>query len=32
MFQGKNEGMATILGFNQIQFKGFCRFINQGLT
>nr|YP_010581676.1 RNA polymerase beta subunit [Cymbaria mongolica]URT60412.2 RNA polymerase beta subunit [Cymbaria mongolica] len=24
--------MSTIPGFNQIQFEGFCRFINQGLT
>nr|YP_009436528.1 RNA polymerase beta subunit [Cyphia dentariifolia]ATG26803.1 RNA polymerase beta subunit [Cyphia dentariifolia] len=27
-----NEGMFTIPGFNQIQFEGFCRFIDQGLT
>lgn len=27
-----NEGMSTIPGFNQIQFEGFCRFIDQGLT
>nr|YP_009166875.1 RNA polymerase beta subunit [Osyris alba]ALC75175.1 RNA polymerase beta subunit [Osyris alba] len=26
------EGMSTIPGFNQIQFEGFCRFIDQGLT
>nr|YP_010534441.1 RNA polymerase beta subunit [Rhododendron thymifolium]UYA95625.1 RNA polymerase beta subunit [Rhododendron thymifolium] len=26
-----NEGMSTIPGFNQIQFEGFCRFIDQGL-
>lgn len=32
MFQGGNEGMSMIPGFNQIQFEGFCRFINQGLT
>ncbi|KQJ97496.1 hypothetical protein BRADI_3g31425v3 [Brachypodium distachyon] len=24
--------MSTILGFSQIQFEGFCRFINQGLA
>ncbi|KAL3648549.1 hypothetical protein CASFOL_007973 [Castilleja foliolosa] len=24
--------MSTIPGFNQIQFEGFCRFIDQGLT
>nr|YP_009141942.1 DNA-directed RNA polymerase beta chain [Helonias koreana]AIW56496.1 DNA-directed RNA polymerase beta chain [Helonias koreana] len=27
-----NEGMSTIPGFSQIQFEGFFRFINQGLT
>nr|YP_010120826.1 RNA polymerase beta subunit [Iris pseudacorus]QRC77354.1 RNA polymerase beta subunit [Iris pseudacorus] len=27
-----NEGMSTIPGFSQIQFEGFCRFINRGLT
>nr|YP_009634375.1 RNA polymerase beta subunit [Jasminum polyanthum]QBS49386.1 RNA polymerase beta subunit [Jasminum polyanthum] len=27
-----NEGMSTIPGLNQIQFEGFCRFIDQGLT
>lgn len=27
-----NERMSTIPGFNQIQFEGFCRFIDQGLT
>nr|YP_010716828.1 RNA polymerase beta subunit [Zingiber orbiculatum]YP_010717176.1 RNA polymerase beta subunit [Zingiber yingjiangense]QLD95733.1 RNA polymerase beta subunit [Curcuma flaviflora]WDQ40724.1 RNA polymerase beta subunit [Zingiber orbiculatum]WDQ41072.1 RNA polymerase beta subunit [Zingiber yingjiangense] len=27
-----NEGMSTIPGFSQIQFEGFCRFINKGLT
>nr|YP_009695151.1 RNA polymerase beta subunit [Tulipa altaica]YP_009987683.1 RNA polymerase beta subunit [Tulipa iliensis]YP_010396044.1 RNA polymerase beta subunit [Tulipa gesneriana]YP_010625307.1 RNA polymerase beta subunit [Tulipa fosteriana]YP_010958915.1 RNA polymerase beta subunit [Tulipa alberti]YP_010989986.1 RNA polymerase beta subunit [Tulipa dubia]QEM24250.1 RNA polymerase beta subunit [Tulipa altaica]QNL17219.1 RNA polymerase beta subunit [Tulipa iliensis]QXM15690.1 RNA polymerase beta subuni len=32
MLRKKNEGMSTIPGFNQIQFEGFCRFINQGLT
>ncbi|KAL3753851.1 hypothetical protein ACJRO7_001143 [Eucalyptus globulus] len=26
-----NEGMSAIPGFNQIQFEGFCRFIDQGL-
>nr|YP_010827684.1 RNA polymerase beta subunit [Santalum boninense]WFF44558.1 RNA polymerase beta subunit [Santalum boninense]WFF44846.1 RNA polymerase beta subunit [Santalum ellipticum var. littorale]WJK72800.1 RNA polymerase beta subunit [Santalum ellipticum]BBZ90106.1 RNA polymerase beta subunit [Santalum boninense] len=26
------EGMSTIPGFNQIQFEGFCRFIDQGLA
>jgi len=24
--------MSTIPGFNQIQFEGFCGFIDQGLT
>ena len=32
MLRGRNEGMYTIPGFNQIQFEGFCRFIDQGLT
>ena len=32
MLGGRNEGMYTIPGFNQIQFEGFCRFIDQGLT
>nr|QHN56877.1 RNA polymerase beta subunit [Stereochilus sp. 'xiaoi'] len=32
MLQNGNEGMSTIPGFSQIQFEGFCRFINQGLT
>nr|YP_010259027.1 RNA polymerase beta subunit [Corybas vitreus]YP_010260819.1 RNA polymerase beta subunit [Corybas macranthus]UIX23896.1 RNA polymerase beta subunit [Corybas vitreus]UIX55869.1 RNA polymerase beta subunit [Corybas macranthus] len=32
MLQKKNEGMSAIPGFSQIQFEGFCRFINQGLT
>nr|QWL15855.1 RNA polymerase beta subunit [Plantago coronopus]QWL16035.1 RNA polymerase beta subunit [Plantago macrorhiza] len=32
MLGGENEGMSTIPGFNQIQFEGFCRFIDQGLT
>nr|YP_010308534.1 RNA polymerase beta subunit [Tripterygium wilfordii]UFR82722.1 RNA polymerase beta subunit [Tripterygium wilfordii]ULU22335.1 RNA polymerase beta subunit [Tripterygium wilfordii]WMW14063.1 RNA polymerase beta subunit [Tripterygium wilfordii]WMW14148.1 RNA polymerase beta subunit [Tripterygium wilfordii]WMW14233.1 RNA polymerase beta subunit [Tripterygium wilfordii] len=27
-----NEGTFTIPGFNQIQFEGFCRFIDHGLT
>ena len=27
-----NAGMSTIPGLNQIQFEGFCRFIDQGLT
>nr|YP_009525415.1 RpoB [Lonicera praeflorens]AXS67189.1 RpoB [Lonicera praeflorens] len=31
MLQDGNEGMYTIPGFNQIQFEGFCRFIDQGL-
>nr|YP_009568944.1 RNA polymerase beta subunit [Physena sessiliflora]YP_009569477.1 RNA polymerase beta subunit [Physena madagascariensis]QBC68862.1 RNA polymerase beta subunit [Physena madagascariensis]QBC68938.1 RNA polymerase beta subunit [Physena sessiliflora] len=31
MFRDKNEGMYIIPGFNQIQFEGFCRFIDQGL-
>ncbi|KAL2928628.1 DNA-directed RNA polymerase subunit beta [Bienertia sinuspersici] len=26
-----NEGMSTIPWLNQIQFEGFCRFIDQGL-
>nr|YP_010007461.1 RNA polymerase beta subunit [Passiflora rhamnifolia]QNR06304.1 RNA polymerase beta subunit [Passiflora rhamnifolia] len=32
MLRDGNEGMSTIPGFNQIQFEGFCRFIDQGLT
>nr|YP_010883897.1 RNA polymerase beta subunit [Helleborus niger]WIW41505.1 RNA polymerase beta subunit [Helleborus niger] len=32
MFRDGNEGMSTIPGFSQIQFEGFCRFIDQGLT
>nr|QHN58578.1 RNA polymerase beta subunit [Gastrochilus guangtungensis] len=32
MLQNGNEEMSTIPGFSQIQFEGFCRFINQGLT
>nr|YP_010712059.1 RNA polymerase beta subunit [Corydalis pauciovulata]WDA92714.1 RNA polymerase beta subunit [Corydalis pauciovulata] len=31
MLQDANEGMSTIPGFSQIQFEGFCRFIDQGL-
>nr|YP_010146231.1 RNA polymerase beta subunit [Euonymus phellomanus]QQO81122.1 RNA polymerase beta subunit [Euonymus phellomanus] len=27
-----NEGTSTIPGFNQIQFEGFCRFVDHGLT
>ncbi|CAI8604518.1 unnamed protein product [Vicia faba] len=27
-----NEGMSTLPGLNQIQFEGFCRFIDRGLT
>ncbi|KAG9438764.1 hypothetical protein H6P81_021302 [Aristolochia fimbriata] len=32
MLRDENEGMSTIPGFSQIQFEGFCRFIDQGLT
>nr|YP_009470649.1 RNA polymerase beta subunit [Anemopaegma acutifolium]YP_009471139.1 RNA polymerase beta subunit [Anemopaegma glaucum]AVF97468.1 RNA polymerase beta subunit [Anemopaegma arvense]AVF97076.1 RNA polymerase beta subunit [Anemopaegma acutifolium]AVF97174.1 RNA polymerase beta subunit [Anemopaegma acutifolium]AVF97762.1 RNA polymerase beta subunit [Anemopaegma glaucum]AVF97860.1 RNA polymerase beta subunit [Anemopaegma glaucum] len=32
MLGDANEEMSTIPGFNQIQFEGFCRFIDQGLT
>nr|YP_009343098.1 DNA-directed RNA polymerase beta chain [Paris cronquistii]APS87337.1 DNA-directed RNA polymerase beta chain [Paris cronquistii] len=32
MLRNRNEGMSTIPGFSQIQFEGFFRFINQGLT
>ncbi|KAM0966025.1 hypothetical protein EV1_021650 [Malus domestica] len=32
MLGGGNEAISTIPGFNQIQFEGFCRFIEQGLT
>ena len=32
MLRDGNAGMSTIPGFNQIQFEGFCRFIDQGLT
>ena len=32
MLRDGNEGMSTIPGFNQIQFEGFCRFMDQGLT
>nr|YP_010475482.1 RNA polymerase beta subunit [Corydalis mucronata]UVH69769.1 RNA polymerase beta subunit [Corydalis mucronata] len=31
MLHDENEGMSTIPGFSQIQFEGFCRFIDQGL-
>nr|YP_008994512.1 RNA polymerase beta subunit [Hypseocharis bilobata]AGV02940.1 RNA polymerase beta subunit [Hypseocharis bilobata]AKF43096.1 RNA polymerase beta subunit [Hypseocharis bilobata] len=31
MLVDRNEGMATIPGLNQIQFEGFCRFIDHGL-
>nr|QBC71336.1 RNA polymerase beta subunit [Anacampseros filamentosa] len=31
MLRDGNEGMSTIPGFNQIQFEGFCRFIDQSL-
>nr|YP_010229684.1 RNA polymerase beta subunit [Epimedium pinnatum]QST18506.1 RNA polymerase beta subunit [Epimedium pinnatum]QXV94036.1 RNA polymerase beta subunit [Epimedium pinnatum]QXV94117.1 RNA polymerase beta subunit [Epimedium perralderianum] len=31
MLRDTNEGMSTVPGFSQIQFEGFCRFINQGL-
>ncbi|KAL2922633.1 DNA-directed RNA polymerase subunit beta [Bienertia sinuspersici] len=32
MLRDGNEGMSTIPGLNQIQFEGFCWFIDQGLT
>jgi DNA-directed RNA polymerase subunit beta len=32
MLRNGNEGMSIIPGFTQIQFEGFCRFINQGLA
>nr|ART64964.1 RNA polymerase beta subunit [Gynostemma pentaphyllum] len=32
MLGGGNERMSTIPGFNRIQFEGFCRFIDHGLT
>ena len=32
MLRDRNERISTIPGFNQIQFEGFCRFIDQGLT
>lgn len=32
MLRDGNEGMFTIPGFNQIQFEGFCRFMDQGFT
>ncbi|CAN1200659.1 DNA-directed RNA polymerase subunit beta [Linum perenne] len=31
MLKDENGGLSTIPGFNQIQFEGFCRFIDQGL-
>nr|AKZ23864.1 RNA polymerase beta subunit [Comandra umbellata] len=31
MLRDGNDGMSTIPGFNQIQFEGFCRFMDQGL-
>nr|QVX28821.1 RNA polymerase beta subunit [Ctenodon histrix] len=31
MIGGENAGMSTIPGLNQIQFEGFCRFIDRGL-
>nr|YP_010291112.1 RNA polymerase beta subunit [Juncus compressus]YP_010291367.1 RNA polymerase beta subunit [Juncus tenuis]ULQ66702.1 RNA polymerase beta subunit [Juncus compressus]ULQ67030.1 RNA polymerase beta subunit [Juncus tenuis] len=32
MIRNANEGMSTIPGLRQIQFEGFFRFINKGLT
>src|ERR1044072_3696345 len=32
MLRVGNEGMSTLPGLNQIQFEGFCRFIDRGLT
>nr|YP_009390879.1 RNA polymerase beta subunit [Drosera erythrorhiza]ARV87543.1 RNA polymerase beta subunit [Drosera erythrorhiza] len=32
MLQHENQGLSIIPGFNQIQFEGFCRFIDQGLA
>nr|YP_009532141.1 RNA polymerase beta subunit [Lamprocapnos spectabilis]AYA29251.1 RNA polymerase beta subunit [Lamprocapnos spectabilis] len=32
MLRDGNEGISTIPGFSQIQFEGFCRFIDQGLV
>nr|QVD42926.1 RNA polymerase beta subunit [Lilium nepalense] len=32
MLRNKKEEMSTIPGFNQIQFEGFCGFINWGLA
>nr|YP_010692399.1 RNA polymerase beta subunit [Juncus validus]UZM11361.1 RNA polymerase beta subunit [Juncus validus] len=32
MIRNENEGMSTIPGFRQIQFEGFYRFVNKGLT
>nr|YP_010712851.1 RNA polymerase beta subunit [Corydalis semenowii]WDA93596.1 RNA polymerase beta subunit [Corydalis semenowii] len=31
MLQDANEGISTIPGFSQIQFEGFCKFIDQGV-
>ena len=31
MLLDENKGTSTIPGFGQIQFEGFCRFIDQGL-
>nr|YP_010007314.1 RNA polymerase beta subunit [Passiflora vespertilio]QNR06157.1 RNA polymerase beta subunit [Passiflora vespertilio] len=31
MLRDENEGLSVIPAFNQIQFEGFCRFIDQGL-
>uniref|UniRef100_A0A7T4XB00 DNA-directed RNA polymerase subunit beta n=5 Tax=Geranium TaxID=4028 RepID=A0A7T4XB00_9ROSI len=31
MLGDRNEGMAAIPGLNEIQFEGFCRFVDQGL-
>nr|YP_009970852.1 RNA polymerase beta subunit [Passiflora costaricensis]QNE88470.1 RNA polymerase beta subunit [Passiflora costaricensis] len=31
MVRNENEGLAVIPGFNEVQFEGFCRFIDQGL-
>nr|YP_010128111.1 RNA polymerase beta subunit [Viscum articulatum]QPP20670.1 RNA polymerase beta subunit [Viscum articulatum] len=32
MLRDGNKEMSTIPGFNQIQFEGFCRFMDRGLT
>nr|WVH38587.1 RNA polymerase beta subunit [Schlechtendalia luzulifolia] len=32
MLRDRNEGMSILPKFNHIQFEGFCRFIDQGLT